>query len=58
MTPDTYKLLQRCVEDGIELGINRAYKHTATPDQESIAAAVEQAVMTEICEWFRFEDAQ
>ena len=56
MTPNHYKLLQRCVEEGLKLGYNRAYKHNECPEPEQIMEAQEQAIMGEICEWFDFED--
>ena len=56
MTPDSYKLLQRCVEEGVMLGVNRAYKHTDSPTAEQLVDAIEHAVMNEICEWFKFGD--
>jgi hypothetical protein len=55
MTPNSYKLIQRCVEDGIKLGINRAHKHIEKPTAEQLTNAIEQAVMHEIYEWFDFE---
>ena len=32
-----------------------AHKHDAKPSDEAIIAAVERAVIDEICEWFRFD---
>ena len=56
MTPNHYKLLQRCVEEGLKLGYNRAHKHNDAPEPEQIMEAQEQAIMDEVCEWFDFED--
>ena len=55
MTPDAYKVLVLAVETGVALGVRRAFKHDAKPSDEAIIAAVEQAVIDEICEWFRFD---
>ena len=56
MTPDAYKVMQMAVETGVALGVRRAYKHSAKPSEEAIIAAVERAVIDEICEWFRFDE--
>lgn len=56
MKPNTYKLLMECVETGIALGWRRAHKHNDTPDEEAIKLAIEDAIQTEICEWFKFND--
>lgn len=50
-----YPLMREAVEAGIAYGWQRAHKHVAHPDPEAIKAAIEQAVMTEICERFSFE---
>ena len=47
-----------CIENGASYGVMRAFKHTETPDIDTIVEQVEQAVMNEICEWFDFEDAK
>jgi hypothetical protein len=57
MKPHAYRLMARCVEDGIKLGIARAYKHTDTPPPEQLEDAIYAAVTNELCEWFIFEDA-
>ena len=55
MKAKEYLLLSKCVEDGIQYGINRAHKHTDAPTQEHLAREIENAVMNEICSWFEFE---
>jgi hypothetical protein len=40
------------------LGWNRAHKHDATPEDEAIRNAIEQAVLNEICEWFDFDEVK
>ena len=55
MKPDTYKLIEMCVESGVARGIHRAYKHNDKPTAEQIEEKVMQAVMHEICEWFKFD---
>lgn len=56
MKANDYRILARCVEDGIEAGHRRAFKHTDSPSQEHVNDAIRDAVMAEICEWFIFED--
>lgn len=56
LKPNTYKLLDRCIEDGVRLGVARAYKHTETPTQDQLYEALESAIMNEICEWFDIVD--
>lgn len=52
MRPDVRKLIERCVEDGIARGINRAHKHTDAPTREDLEEAIMRAVLLEIDEWF------
>jgi hypothetical protein len=58
MKPDSYKLLMRCIEDGIEYGWNRAHKHEDNPSPEHIKEQIELAIQTEVCEWFIFDEVQ
>ena len=58
MKPDTYRLLERCVEDGVKSGLHRAYKHVDEPTDELICDKITQAIMNEISEWFCFEEIQ
>lgn len=58
MKPDTYKLLQRCIDDGIASGMRRAFKHTDNPTREEIGLHIERAITNEICEWFKFDDVK
>lgn len=52
MKPDTRRLLSRCVEDGIASGIRRAHKNTEAPTRQQLEAAILDAVLAEIDEWF------
>lgn len=56
MQAKEYKVMEMCVENGVAYGIRRAYKHINNPSQEQIEKEIYQAVMTEICEWFDFND--
>lgn len=58
MTANEYRLICKCVEDGITDGWNRAHKHQETPSPETIRNQIEIAVMGEICHWFTFPDTE
>lgn len=58
MKVDHYRLIEQCVENGIRTGLHRAHKNIEDPTEEQIADKISQAIMHEICEWFRFEDVQ
>jgi hypothetical protein len=55
MKPDTYKLIEQCVENGVAYGWLRAHKYNDEPTAEQIQEKITQAVMREICEWFEFD---
>lgn len=57
MKAKEYHLIAKCVETGIMFGWNRAHKHDETPDPQHIRDSIEIAVISEICEWFDFEDS-
>lgn len=58
MKPDIYKLIEHCVETGVAYGLTRAYKHTDKPTAEQVREKIRQAIMNEVCEWFKFEDPE
>lgn len=49
-------VLERCVETGIRLGLNRARKHQEAPTEVELVQAIQRAVMDEVEEWFLFEE--
>ena len=49
-------VLERCVEVGIKLGLNRARKHQEAPTEAELVQAIQRAVMEEVEEWFIFEE--
>ena len=49
-------VLERCVEAGIRLGLNRARKHQEAPTEAELVQAIQRAVMEEVEEWFIFEE--
>jgi hypothetical protein len=58
MQVNEYKLIEKCVENGAQFGLNRAFKYDDAPTDEDIVNEVVLAVMQELCEWFNFEDNQ
>ena len=55
MKANEYLVLSECVEDGINLGYTRAHKHTDNPTEQQIKAAIADAAMLQICEYFIFD---
>lgn len=51
-----YPLLVRAVEEGVEYGWRRAFKHTDTPEPDAIKDQIMTAVTNAICEYFDFDD--
>lgn len=58
MKPKTYRLIKECVENGVEAGFNRAYKHTDDPTQLVITNNIIREIMFQINEWFDFEEPE
>jgi len=58
MTPKFIQLLERCIEDGVFIGHNRAYKHTDNPSKTQINESIVNEVLFQIHEWFDFDDAK
>lgn len=57
MKPKFTRLLEQCVEDGVYLGIQRAYKHDQDVSTDHLAQQVILEVMNELNEWFDIEEA-
>ena len=51
-----YGIVSEAVDAGIQIGIARAHKHTATPLQIEIHEAVMHGVMCELCDVIDFGD--
>ena len=49
-------MLVEAIEAGIAYGWNRAHKHDDHPAETSIKSAIEDAVLSELCERFDFDD--
>ena len=48
-------LLEQCIENGAARGWHRAHKHVENPSREAILECIEDCIMSEIYEWFDFE---
>ena len=58
MTPKFTQLLEKCILDGVVLGHKRAYKHNDSPSESDINQSIVNEVLTEIYEWFDFDEAK
>ena len=56
MKPKLLPILERAIEEGTNLGYNRAFKHTDAPDETLIKYKIYEAIMEEIHEWFEFDE--
>jgi hypothetical protein len=63
MNAKSYAVLSHAIELGLAYGLRRLFKHRESPvmdvnelTSEVSLNAVHDAVMTEICEWFSFEE--
>ena len=55
MTPNSYKIISDCVQNGIIEGWNKAYKH-GKPSDEVLKNQIEYYVLLNIGENFIFEE--
>lgn len=55
MKANEYMVLDMAIEHGVEIGFNRAHKHTEHPTPDQIKKAIYNAVLNEVCEWFTLE---
>ncbi len=56
MQLNSYAIVERAVEEGIAYGYRRAFKHTETPDHESIKHEIHTAVLSSLCEVLQLDD--
>jgi len=56
MKAKEYQLMQECVMNGVARGFRVAYKHTDDPSNEMVQEKLWQEIMSEIAEWFDFEE--
>ena len=58
MKANEYRLIEKCVEDGAQLGWDRVHKHTNSPDEQAIINQIVAAIMQEMGEWFSFDNVR
>ncbi len=58
MKPKIYPVLEMCINAGVNLGYNRAFKHNDHPTQDDIKTCINEAITNEIYEWFDFEEEE
>jgi hypothetical protein len=58
MKVNEYNVMLTAVENGVSVGYVRAHKHTETPTPAALQTAITDAVMNEVCEWFKFEEEE
>jgi len=56
MKPRMYNILSECIENGVELGYRRAFKHTDSPSEDSIIESIHREILNKVCEYFIFEE--
>lgn len=56
MKVNLYRIIDRAIDEGVEYGYNRAYKHTDNPTPEQLKADIANGVMNQICEYVDFFD--
>lgn len=49
-------IIDQCIENGARRGWRRAHKHNENPSEESIISSIEECIMSELYEWFDFEE--
>lgn len=58
MKPNSYKLIDKCVMDGIANGLVLAYQKTDYPTSDEVEKNVYHFVMCEIRQWFEFDQSE
>ena len=56
MKPKIKVILDRAIEEGVRRGYRRAFKHVDNPTEESICEHIEECVISEIYEYFTFDE--
>lgn len=52
MRPKFYPVLERSIEEGVRLGLNRAHKHDPDPTIDNIVEQIQDAVLLVLSENF------
>lgn len=56
MTPKTYDILSRCIEEGIEYGYAKAFTGEHNPTEASVLQSIHFAVMQHVSMYFDFDN--
>jgi hypothetical protein len=56
MKPKTRVILEMAIEEGVRRGYSRAHKHVENPTEGAIIEHIEDAVMSQIYEYFTFHE--
>jgi hypothetical protein len=56
MKAKTLVILEMAINVGIKRGWNRAHKHIENPNERTICDNIEECVMSEIHEYFSFDE--
>ena len=56
MTPKFRVILDQAISEGVKIGYRRAFKHNEDPSEEIICETIEDCVMSQIYEYFSFDD--
>ena len=53
-----FPVLEMCIENGITIGLNRAYKHDDDPSREVMMESIKREIETQLYEWFDMEGVE
>ena len=56
MKPKIRVILELAIEEGVRRGYARAHKHVENPTEEAICETIEDCVMSQIYEYFTFDE--
>ena len=56
MKPKFRVILDQAISEGVKIGYRRAFKHNEDPSEEVICETIEECVMSQIYEYFTFDD--
>ena len=53
---NTYRILEKAIEDGIKEGIRRAYLDQDNPDDGIVYRHLHREIVNSVCEWFKIDE--
>ena len=56
LIPKVYPALSDAIEQGVEIGLDLAFREGSTPNRESIANAIQDNIMYEFMERFEIKE--